>query len=203
MIKANPINVGIAIAFMAMVFFSITKVRSCNHNREVLNDIKENIVVDTAKHWYDKDSIEHATNKEIIINRDAANILYKRKLDSISRLLGIKNRQIKDLQETVISIKGHIVAPIDTISFQGVQENGVVIETKALTFEYADSFIKVNGVIDTVAHLDYSIEDIPIIYTGYFKRKWFLGKKHCYVDAYSESKNVHIKKLTKISIEKK
>lgn len=185
--------VVIAIVVIVVVF------RSCRHEKTTLKEVKENITQDSTRYWRDKYKTEHAVNNDIVINSDAAKILFKSKIDSLKDRLHLKEKQIKDILESIITVSGDVSARIDTIPIHDTI-NGLNF---AYTFNYADSLISVTGAIDSMVHFHYDINDIPLHYTGYWKRKWFLGKKHFFVDAYSDYPNVHIKKVMKISIEKK
>jgi hypothetical protein len=66
-------------------------------------------------------------------------------------------------------------------------------------FSYKSPYLTLEGVLADTPYINYSTFD-SLIVTTYFKKKWFLGKKETFVDAYSLNPNAHISGLVGLKV---
>lgn len=167
---------------------------------ESLQQITANIRrPDSAHYWRDIYKTEHATSAQILVNATAAKALFESKIDSLKGRLHLRDKQIRDILEATVSASGGGIVRIDT--FRDTVE-GIAVQELGHAFRYKDSLIRICGLInsDRVA-VNYTIDDLPLHFTAYWKRKWFLGRKHYFIDAYSDNENVRFSRLERITIE--
>ena len=164
---------------------------------------------DTTKHYTDLDGHEHATKALVQGDAAAMEIFYKKRFDSIARLLHIKNNQLKDMVDIMSRASGTFTASVDNIPVPTVDDTTLggspFITGVSYTrhFAWRDSFMTEEGWVDTdKAVINYSM-NMPVSITSYWKRSWLLGRKHYFIDGYSPNPNVHISGLTGLSINKK
>lgn len=156
---------------------------------------------DSSRYYKDLYGSEHAQNLQIIGNRKDLELFYNKRIDSLCKRIGIKQKQLKDMARVMAQVHGHFTAPLipaaihDTIPFPGDPA-----PWEGSRFEWQDSFLTVNGYVnDTEVRAFYSME-MPVSITTYWKRRWFLGKKRYYIDGFSPNNNVHLTGLSGVKI---
>jgi len=162
---------------------------------EVANIVKHEF--DSVQYYRDLYNQEHADKVLIQGNAKVIRIFYKHREDSICNVLRIRPAQLQSMQDVVSQVNGRFTAPTQRVGELTVQ--GLM---PAYAFTYKDDFIDEEGIVDSLQTVvDYHLT-IPVKITTYWKRKWFLGRKHYKIDGYSPNKNVHITGLTGIEINK-
>lgn len=154
---------------------------------------------DTAKKYRDLYGSEHAQRLLEVGNRETAEVFHRKYIDSLCKRLRLRERQLTDMAQVIARDSGRIIAPVTPIVIHDTV-NGKPVERGALYFQWQDDYTRIAGLVDSVAaNLTYGMT-LPIHTTTYWKRRWFLGKKHWYIDAYSDNKQVNIEGLQGVKI---
>lgn len=141
-----------------------------------VDDLKAQLVEKDRliKHYIDEDSNKHIRIKQLELDRE---VLQRVTLET-QRLLKLKPKQIKSKTEATTSIDTTLKLH-DTV--------------------YIDEFIYVKVKGDSIR---IALND-TIHITEYWKRKWFLGAKHTYVDLSNRNPYVKIDNITAYRIKTK
>lgn len=178
----------ITILAVIAVILAYVYAKSTWHNHEVKRDVKLAIEhpLDSIGHYKDKAGAEHTTVLQDKESLEVMRIAFGRQLDSVAKLIGIKDRRIKELEFSKIKMSGQLAAKVvrDTIH-----------DTPTVTLRYDNSaieaIIKQRG---DSATMTYSVH-FDLQRVVYWKRRWFLGKKHYIVDETCPDSNIHITNL--------
>lgn len=205
-------------AAIVVILFAIIATRSCIKHKEQVATIT-NIgaqVKDATRHYTDTYGTDHGQKDVQQGNIDALRVFYADKIDSLCKRLNIKQKQLQDMADVIAESNGHgetsvrVIRITDTIP-------GLPAGFQGKGFTYTDTGVVISGYIqeDSTIYPDslkaiciYSVS-LPISTTIYWRRKHsFLklfrwGKKKYTVDAFSENRNVTIKSITAIKVEKK
>lgn len=175
-------------------------VRSCNDAKR-FGQTKEMVRAgaDSVRYWRDLWNAEHATRQVIEGDRETLHLVYGRKMDSLSKRLHLKQKQLQDMTEVLVRAQGQVVTvPVPDERRDTV--NGVEYVYRGHSFVWQDGYMKMDGYVDSaIAKVNYSI-DVEVNVTKYWKRRWFLGRKRRYIDAYCDNPNVKIIGLTAIKV---
>lgn len=156
------------------------------------------IKADSVRYYRDLWNTEHASKEQIQGEKKVLDIFYKQKFDSIAKRLGVKEKQLSELKELYLSASGKVVTKVDSIPVY-VGDTGAVQYMQC--FNWHDSFTVIDGcVYEGVATLNYNIS-VPVTVSSIWRRRWFLGRKRYYVDAYSTNPNIKILGMQGIKIE--
>jgi hypothetical protein len=168
------------------VIWAWSQTRGCNKAKQTVSTIRQITRYDTANahKWHDLYNQEHTTNGVLRASFRDFELMYGSKFDSLKKQLNIRNKQLQSLSEALVTAHGVVITTtvIDTL----------IDSSLTYTFAYSDD----NTVIAGVAGKDstvirYSV-DVPLSITTYWKRRWFLGRKHYYIDAYSRNSNITV-----------
>lgn len=188
--------------FIAIVLLSgwVFQVKTCNDAerfRQAQTVVKA--TGDSVRYWKDLWSKEHATRQMIEGDRETLHLVYGRKMDSLAKRLHLKQKQLQDMTEVLLRAEGQIkTVPVPDIRRDTV--NGIEYVYQGQSFTWQDGYMSMTGYVDSaIAKVNYSI-DVELNVTKYWKRKWFLGRKRRYIDAYCDNPNVQIKGLTGVKV---
>lgn len=180
-------------------------VKSCKNKKKLIQS--ENIAVhqfDSVKYFNDLYNNEHANVEQLSASKDVITAFFSKKIDSISKELNIKKKQIKGITNSSLVVSDRVITKTNYIHDTTIAEQEL-INWSGYYFTWADTFATINGYVDSFnTQVVYSI-NVPLTYTKYWKRKHkFLGirfgRKIYFMDAFSENKQVHIKNLKDIQI---
>lgn len=168
-----------------------------------------NPMLDTVKHYKDLYNNTHAQLNLEINNRDVLYKLHKEEMDSVVRRANVKIKQLQEIQQIDAWAKGYFTTQLRPAYIPDTT-NGIKITPTGNTytynyFQWRDSFMQMNGVIDSEnVSVSYSM-DLPIRTSLIWHRKHhFLsigwGKKTYVLDAYSDNPNVNITGLQGLKI---
>lgn len=198
-LKQNKLLV-LVIVFAAIAFFSI---RGCVQSKSEKHAFEDAIAARDSKidFWKSSDSISHAKAKTVMADKEALDILYKSQMDSISKVLGIKNKQISEYTQIIQIISGKINAPVEPIYKDSlIYINGKDSLIKVYDFSgivFKDKWIDLKATIKKgIFDADYKVKDSLNI-VGYWKKTGFLnlGKKEYYLDISSSNPNATIENV--------
>ena len=150
---------------------------------------------DSARYYRDLWGAEHVSRLLAEGDRRVIAALYKGRMDSVCRRLGLKEKQLQDMASVVARDSGGFVAPVrrDSLMVHDTLRDG-------LSFHWADDYINVGGFVDTgSAYVTYNIV-VPISISTYWKRRWLLGRKRYFIDGYSDNPYVHLSGISGIKI---
>jgi hypothetical protein len=152
--------------------------------KEVVHDIQKVIVQrgDSLRHYKDAAGREHAQRVLAEAGSKAIGIVYRREIDSIKAALSIKDKQLQSFILASTTNAGTVRLRVDTV---------FVDSSTAYRFAYNDRWLDISGTVGKSSYLNYRMTD-SLVFTTYWKRKWFLGRKTNYIDAYSHNPNVRI-----------
>lgn len=152
--------------------------------KEVVRDIQTITIQrsDSLKHYKDAAGREHAQRVLAEAGSKAIGIAYRKEIDSIKQALNIKEKQLQSFMLASTSNEGTVKLRVDTV---------YVDSSAAYRFAYNDRWLDIAGTIGKNSTLHYRMTD-SLVFTTYWKRKWFLGRKTNYIDAYSHNPNVRV-----------
>ena len=150
---------------------------------------------DSTTYYHDRYNQEHAQKALIQGDAAAVRIFYKHREDSLCKVIGISHKEIMGMYEAQSMVSGSFTTPtvIEALESVGCPEYG---------FTWSDPYAVFSGISNCDSTTAAYTISVPVTITPYWKRRWFLGKKHYFIDGYSSNKNVHITGLTGISINK-
>lgn len=154
-------------------------------NTERITEIRN----DTTRHWVDDQGRQHGETR--LAQADIAILMaaYPR-VDSILRVLDIQGKQLQALTAMSTTTAG---------SFRPKLESVARGDKTFQQISYKDKWLELDGVITDTPILQYSIYDSFIVST-YWKRKWWLGKKEVFIDAYSLNPASKVNNLTGLKV---
>lgn len=171
----------------AIIVLALLLQNQCSTKRAVRQDLER--TEQEVVRWKDETGRERARVEEVELDYQTYKITQSRLQDSLKQA-GIK--------EKIIYVAGTETVITDTI--QTVVRDTVVVGQKALSFDYADEFARVTGLVYTDSiSLQYSIKNklTLVSYTkGFFNRR-------TYVEAISENPNVQITGMKTLAIRDK
>jgi hypothetical protein len=152
--------------------------------KEVVHDIQKVNVqrTDSLKHYKDAAGREYAQRILAEAGGKAIGIVYRREIDSIKAALSIKEKQLQSFTFAATVNQGYVLLRVDTV---------FVDSATAYRFAYNDRWLDISGTVGKNSYLNYKMTD-SLVFTTYWKRKWLLGRKTNYIDAYSYNPNVRI-----------
>jgi hypothetical protein len=180
-----------------MISIAILFINGYFDGKNKLKELKSGIKNegDTTTHWHDLYNTEHATNVSLHEDLQTAKVLHEKELSEAATRLGLKDRQIQNLNKFVATLQGSFTATIDTKRRGDTTASTVHIDPFSTfsTFTIGDR--------ETV---NYKIR-VPIHLTQYWKRPHsFIGVRYGvpinYIDGYSTNKNVTIDSMTNVRI---
>lgn len=183
------------ITLAAMSFFGIKGcVKQKNENNNYANLFKNKDA--QIGYWKSKDSVEHAVLIQTILTGNQAQIVFKSKLDSISNVLKIKNKQITEYISIIEKTKGEVNSKVDTvyktttITIKG--KDSIIHTVDYLTTNFKDHWLELTAKISNGNfNAQYTLTDSLTI-VGFWKKKNFFSKKNYYIDISSSNPNAHI-----------
>ena len=137
----------------------------------------------------DEKGFEHAVIEEIenTVNRGDVSDSVKNELDSITNLLGIKDRQLK-----------HYIRYSTVLKDSLLQAEEKVNDTGDTTYTYSDKWANITYVPDiSGGHFNFKY-DAEINYTEYWKRDGFFKPKKHYVDFWISDQRATINGVNRI-----
>jgi hypothetical protein len=153
---------------------------------------------DTVTHTTDANGIDHAEKTLIQGDAAAVKIFYKKQMDSLCDVLKIRDNQVSGMYTSLSNVSGTFTTSVDHVGLNTPDGPGEVRH-----FVYADSFLEEEGWVDSArADVSYTMR-VPVHITTFWTRRWFLGKKHYFVDGYCDNPNAVITGLTAVQINSK
>ncbi len=176
---------------------------ACKAKKEVKQVERVAEVAHDTDHYYrDLYGREHADKEIAQGDLRVIRALYGRRLDSVSRQLGVREKQISVLESALATAKGQFTTVLVRDSTSGPWRNGY-------QFRYSDSFTVITGDVDSsLAHVSCAyLVEVPIDLATYWRRKHKLlgvrfGRKVYRVDASSRNPSVHLSGLESIVVRK-
>lgn len=144
--------------------------------------------------WKDKYNNEHYKLERLQVDKS----VLQAQTDSLAKLLKIKSKQIQSFTNIksgiVIDKKVDYSVKHDTVWKDGKQ---IIIEYRP--FSYKDKWIDIKGDLGKNDSIHIKGTD-TLTKTDYWKRKWFLGKKHYYSDFSNQNPYIKIQGLKQVEV---
>jgi hypothetical protein len=179
------------IVLLLIVIFSI---KSCNENKqrvkelEIASHFNDSLSNSQIKQWKDENDQLHYQVDNLFVDQFAL----QDQLDSVSKLLNIKSKQIQSISYTGTELSLDAKPKVDT-SFKKIPCDGQdsLYVASAFDLSYRDPWIKVWGTLNGTNDSIHVEGTDTLKRVDYWKRSWFLGAKHYYSDI--TNTNTHIK----------
>lgn len=195
--KKYLFEIVLGIILAGSVFFGI---KSCNTSHKEVKDmtaIGSVIQYDSVKHYRDLWGADHAVVVQQQGDMKALRAFYAKQLDSVKYRAHLKDKQLQDVYDLLAKAEGKVITVVhaihDTIPGTDTPFTGQY-------FTWKDGNMHMSGYVDSNKATVFYSMDLRLGVTTYWKRRWFLGKKRYYVDAFSPNKNIHIYGLTGLKI---
>ena len=164
------------------------------------NETLQNIVeskTDTIYRYKDIAGNEHAQKQVAEADIALLKAAYTKELDSVTKLLQIKDRQLQAVTAAGLINSGSITPKIDTVWIDS---------SKRFDFHlsFNDKWMSLSGVIGPEPVINYQLQD-SILITTFYKKTGFLGlgKRQLVIDGYSLNPNVRFTGLTGLRVPSK
>jgi hypothetical protein len=133
---------------------------------------------DSTHYWKDKFGVEHAMSRSITVDKQTAEVVYGKKLDSLSSLLHITKKSIGNVitQTENTDVK---VTPQKTDTVFKETANGKVISS--LTGSYKDNWVDIKTRLGDSSSFQFHLKDTTttVLYTkGFFNKENYIDVKH-------------------------
>lgn len=174
---------------MILLIILVVCIKTCMDQEKKTGQLNSAIKTagDSIHYWRDRYGNEHARRKLTEGDHSALELIHGRQMDSLTDLLRISKKQLKAVSAVGSEISQTVPLTVDTVFIN----NQPVYELR-----YQDHWTSIIGQVKADSSwLHYFIRDSLVI-TTYTKRKWLLGRKETFVDAFSQNPNLHIKGLT-------
>lgn len=165
--------------FALLALFLFFWLRSCSRNKDLETELKAS--KQSVKYWQDESGNAHARLKKVEYEKKEM----KKQVDSIAAVLKIKPKTIKSYIQadakidTVLKPEYIPVYITDTIQ---IGDSIRIDSILAYQLDYQDSvWLSIKGTVPSKSGLQVSLQT-KISVTEFYKKKWFLGKKHHYID---------------------
>jgi len=177
------------IILCAYLFFFQEKERVVERVPEEIVKTVE-VEVDRIVTKIDKEGFQHAVMSEVenvTRSRDSLADSAKAEIDSITKLLNIKDKQLKEYISYSTSLKDSLL----------------IANSKTDTsFTYSDRYANIEFVFDTVKQPYFNFSyDANVNYATYWKRDWIFGKKKGYIDFWISDPRATINGVKRLKIE--
>jgi hypothetical protein len=198
---------------IVVVLYALFATKGCINNQQRASELTEAIKDKEAKitYWTDKAGKEHAVAHQVQGSLETVKTIYQGKLDSITKELGIKEKQITEYIEIAKTTAGKFHTKVDTfytyikvpVPGDSLNKDSMLVKIQDyLKASYKDKWLTFEGKIkDGNFDAKYSIHDSLRI-VGYWKRKGFLhlGRKDYFLDISSENPNTYIDNIKDFKI---
>lgn len=198
------------IMLIVVGLYAIYATKSCRHQVIENNTLIEAIKDKEAKIVYYKDQTgkEHARVNQVTASKKQIEFLFKGKLDSVSKELNIKSKQITDYIQVINSTAGKFTSKVDTFFTPGVVvkiqgKDSIVKTIDYLGTNYKDAWLDFKAKIKNgTFEGQYTIKD-SLELVSYWKRTGFLGlgKKDYFIDISSKNPNSKIQNAKNFKIQ--
>lgn len=192
------------IVICTLYWFSCSEVRYLKKTKIEINNTLNPNIKDTGVSWKDKQNNSHKDNEQIILNKEASDILFKKYKDSIAHVLNLNKNQITGLLSLIENLNGNFSSDVDTVQIHDTVTKKIEI---AQRFSHSDSVLTLSGFIyKGKANVNYNVR-INLQVTEYWRWKhkfpilrvlWC--KKIKRTDATCNNPNIFIENLTDIKI---
>lgn len=184
----------LAFAGLLLVGIILLLLFTCNQPKVVEPSKKVEQVKNTPPVKYvDKGGTVHTEKPVAVANIATIKASYERIIDSLTRVLKIKDKRITDLLAVGTTTTGTFKPKIDTVVIHG---------TNTAVVSYQDKWLSVSGVVNEDSQWSYSYKD-SLSFTTYNKKTGFLKLgRTLMLDAFSHNPNTTIEGLTAIKISK-
>jgi hypothetical protein len=161
------------------------------------------------KYWKDANDREHATVEEIKASRDVIKYYFQAQLDSVSKILGIKEKQIQEFDKIAFVASGggtgKIVTKDSIVYVRDPNDYNTIVATDTITSQIHprdgylsfDAYMKTNGKYD----YDYTYTDELVRVTHYEKYGFLKMKKRTIIDFSLKNPNSHVTGVTQFKID--
>lgn len=195
------------VMLIVVSLYALFMTKTCMHERSENKNLIEAIKLESQKvtYWKDATGKEHAKVTQIQLSHEQMNALHKGRLDSMAKLLGIKQKQITQLITIGTSTKGKINSPIDTTfdeelvitpSPNDSTKHDTVIKRVPtyLIKPYNDKWLTFEGFMRKgMFYADYTLRDSLTLITSYKNRGLLgLGRRDFYIDIAADNPNTTI-----------
>jgi hypothetical protein len=152
--------------------------------QEVIHDIQTTTIqrTDSIRHYKDAAGREHVQRVLAEAGSKAIGTVYRREIDSIKAALNIKEKQLQAFTLAATVNQGYVPLKVDTV---------YIDSAATYNFAYNDRWLDVSGSVGKNSFLKYKMTG-SLVFTTYWKRKWLLGRKTTYIDAYSHNPHVRV-----------
>ena len=204
--KINPnfILFIIKVFILSTAFIAIcVVVKHCNTIR-LLEQKKEQVLPIAIHHYLDDSGKKHTETTVIaVVNTASLNDIYAHLIDSISKVLHTKGKDIKSTALigtiTESSFKPSIEMVKKPLSKDSASSQELTFQNEDAKVDYKDKYLTLHGNTNKDSLWHYSVTDSLIIVT-YLKRKgWF--EQQLYIDASTANPNTTIKGMKAIAID--
>ena len=188
-----------ALLFTSMALFSLYR-----NEKQSKDRIESNFAImqDTLTHYVDR---EHTLHYQIgLISGTLSDVKATNRamLDSVTKRLKIKDKQLQSLQSAMIEAKGQFTTLLVHDTLHHVTHDTLPDNEVVSTFTYNDNYLHEVGEVGTDSvTVKYEVL-VPLQLTEYSKKKNIFSPRLYFADAYSLNPNAAIKGLTAIRIDK-
>lgn len=148
---------------------------------------------DTTRHYEDEAGRTHGVTRVAEADPVSLRAIYPF-MDSVLRTLDLQGKQLQVLTAASTKTEG---------TFRPKVESIVKGDKTVQRVSYKDKYLDLEGIVSDTPLFKYSIRD-SLLFTTYTKKKWLLGRKETFIDAYSPNPASKIENLTglRVSVEK-
>lgn len=141
--------------------------------------------------YKDKGGTTHTEKKVAVADVKTIKASYQKIIDSLTDVIKIKDKQLKDVVAVGTKTTGTFKPVIDTIYIDSIP---------TVTASFSDNYLSIFGVVNEDSTWTYSYHD-SLMLTTYWKKSGFLKlKKTLMLDAFSMNPNTTIEGLSAIKI---
>lgn len=191
-------KIGTVIAVVAAVFLTIVCFKACSSKEKAKDKalsqydkvLDKQIDMDGVKVWKDKYDNEHLRLEKIQIEK----VVMEHYADSLASLLKIKPKQVQSVTniKTQVELREKLV--VDTVYIDSTKSYS--------TFKWSDKWMSIKGDIGKSDSIYISGVD-TLTKTDYWKRKWFLGRKHYYTDISNQNPYIKLNGFKAVELKQK
>lgn len=209
--KSGNSNLTKYLIYAVLIVIIILLLKQCQKERNERKDMEKvgRLKDQSIKYWKDENGKEHATVEEIKASKKVIEYYFQEKMDSISKILKIKEKQIQDFNEIKFiasgSGKGKVITRDSIVYVRDPNDYGVYVPKDTITSQIHpndgylafNAYMKKNGTYD----YDYTYKDELTRVTHYEKFGFLNLKKRSIIDFSFKNPKSHISGITQFRVE--